>query len=271
MRTFLRRYQTLWFSVCFIFISLLIVSFNKNGPQGINLFQRVVLEASAPIQWVITSSIRGIRSLFDHYIFLVNVKKENLALKERIQELQAITTEYLEVSSANERLRRNMMFKERFSFPMVAAEVIGGDVSEWKKTILINKGKGNGIEKGMAVLTSEGVVGQVIQASNSVAKVLLIIDHNSTIAVLIQRSRSRGILEGRTEDLCELKYVTRTGDVKEGDTVISSGLGGFYPKGILVGRVSKVEKRKYGIFQKVMVIPSVDFSRVEEVFIVTGS
>jgi rod shape-determining protein MreC len=104
-----------------------------------------------------------------------------------------------------------------------------------------------------------------------VAKVLLIIDHNSTIAVLIQRSRSRGILEGRTEDLCELKYVTRTGDVKKGDTVISSGLGGFYPKGILVGRVSKVEKRKYGIFQKVMVIPSVDFSRVEEVFIVTGS
>ncbi len=271
MRTFLRRYQTLWFSVCFIFISLLIVSFNKNDPQGISLFQRVVLEASAPIQWVITSSIRGIRSLFDHYIFLVNVKKENLTLKERIQELQAITTEYLEVSSANERLRRNMMFKERFSFPMVAAEVIGGDVSEWKKTILINKGKGNGIEKGMAVLTSEGVVGQVIQASNSVAKVLLIIDHNSTIAVLIQRSRSRGILEGRTEDLCELKYVTRTGDVQKGDTVISSGLGGFYPKGILVGRVSKVEKRKYGIFQKVMVIPSVDFSRVEEVFIVTGS
>ncbi len=69
MRTFLRRYQTIWFSVCFIFISLLIISFNKNGPQGISLFQRVVLEASAPIQWVITSSIRGIRSLFDHYIF----------------------------------------------------------------------------------------------------------------------------------------------------------------------------------------------------------
>lgn len=249
----------------------MIISLNKQGPRGVNLFQRAVFEASAPIQWAITSSVRGIRSLVDHYVLLVNTKKENLALKKRIQELQAITTEYLEVTSANNRLRRHMKFKERFSFPMVAAEVIGEDVSGWSKTILIDKGRRDGIETGMAVLTSEGVVGQVIQASNSVAKVLLIIDHNSNIAVLIQRSRTRGILEGRAEDLCELKYVTRTGDVEEGDRVVSSGLGSIYPKGILVGKVKKVEKRKYGIFQRVMVIPSVDFSLIEEVFIVTGS
>lgn len=271
MRTFLIRHQTLSLSVCFIIVSLLILSFNKTGPSGVNLFQRVVFEASAPIQWMITSSIKGIRSLFDHYIFLVNIKKENLALKKRIQELQTFTTEYLEVSSANERLRRHMKFKERFSFPMVAAEVIGEDVSRWKKTIVIDKGRKDGIEKGMAVLTSEGVVGQVIQASENVAKALLIIDHTSAIAVLIQRSRSRGILEGRSENLCELVYVSRTEDVQVGDVVISSGLGGIYPKGILVGKVSKVVKRKYGIFQKVMVIPSVDFSRIEEVFIVTRS
>jgi rod shape-determining protein MreC len=119
----------------------------------------------------------------------------------------------------------------------------------------------------MAVVTSEGVVGRVIEVSLHTAKVLLITDPNSAMDVIVQRSRTQGIMEGKVEEVCVLKYVQKNEDVQVGDKVITSGLGGIFPKGLVTGTVTKVERKRPGIFQYIEVTPSVDFSRLEEVLI----
>jgi rod shape-determining protein MreC len=132
---------------------------------------------------------------------------------------------------------------------------------------LVNKGEKDGAAKDMAVVTSEGVVGRVIEVSLHTAKVLLITDPNSGMDVIVQRSRTQGIMEGKVEEVCVLKYVQKNEDVQVGDKVITSGLGGIFPKGLMTGTVTKVERKRPGIFQYIEVTPSVDFSRLEEVLI----
>jgi rod shape-determining protein MreC len=126
------------------------------------------------------------------------------------------------------------------------------------------------VAKDMAVVTSDGVVGRVIEVSLHTAKVLLITDPNSAMDVIVQRSRTQGIMEGKVEEVCVLKYVQKNEDVQVGDKVITSGLGGIFPKGLMTGTVTRVERKRPGIFQYIEVTPSVDFSRLEEVLILKG-
>jgi rod shape-determining protein MreC len=135
---------------------------------------------------------------------------------------------------------------------------------------LVNKGEKDGVAKDMAVVTSEGVVGRVIEVSLHTAKVLLMTDPNSAMDVIVQRSRTQGIMEGKVEEVCVLKYVQKNEDVQVGDKVITSGLGGIFPKGLMTGTVTKVERKRPGIFQYIEITPSVDFSRLEEVLILRG-
>ena len=131
----------------------------------------------------------------------------------------------------------------------------------------MNQGENDGVAKDMAVATSEGVVGRVIEVSRNTAKVLLITDANSAVDVIVQRSRAQGILEGKIEETCILKYVQKSEEVQVGDRVITSGLGGIFPKGLVVGTVTKVDRKRPGIFQYIEVTPAVDLSKLEEVLI----
>jgi rod shape-determining protein MreC len=149
-----------------------------------------------------------------------------------------------------------------------AAEVIGKDPSPWFKTIIIDKGKDDGVGKGMAVVIPEGIAGQIMDVSSRYSKVLLIIDPNSAVDVMVQRTRARGIIKGGPAGRCHIKYVLRKQDVSVGDQIISSGLDGVFPKGLAVGHVSGVIKRNSGIFQEVTVTPHIDFEKLEEVLVV---
>jgi rod shape-determining protein MreC len=121
----------------------------------------------------------------------------------------------------------------------------------------------------MAVIAPGGIVGHVIKDFDWSAQVLLVIDRSSAIDALLQRTRFRGIVAGETDETCHLKYVVRKADVKIGDTVISSGLDGLFPKGLPVGTVSEVSRPTSGLFQEVQVRPFVNFKRLEEVLVVT--
>jgi len=189
-----------------------------------------------------------------------------------LRELEQKLTDYEELKAANVRLRRLLSFRGDLGVPSMAAQIIGDDSTGWFRTVLIDKGRRHGVARRMPVVAPEGVVGQTIECALGVSKVLLITDRNSAIDVMIQRSRTRGILEGKgEEDLCTMKFVARTADVKEGDRVITSGLGGIYPKGLLVGRVVAVQKQPFGLFQSVEVAPSVNFGRLEEVLVLLRS
>jgi len=120
----------------------------------------------------------------------------------------------------------------------------------------------------MAVLSVQGIVGQIMESSGHFSRVLLITDPNSDVAAMVQKSRARGIVEGRGMNRCILKYVHRSEDIEKGDPVLSSGLDSLYPKGTLIGIVSRLRKKETELFQDVDIDPSVDFNKLEEVLVV---
>ncbi|NVM57832.1 MAG: rod shape-determining protein MreC [Desulfobacterales bacterium] len=177
-------------------------------------------------------------------------------------------SQHLESELARERLGKLLEMKTSLPLRLLPAQVVGVDPSGWFKTIIINRGTHDGVSKGMPVIAPEGIVGQIVAASYRYSKVLLIIDPSSAIDAFVQRTRSRGIVEGETEEYCRFKYVLKKADISIGDTVISSGLDRVFPKGLRVGCVEEISKSQSGIFQKTRVRPFVDFARLEEVLVI---
>ncbi|TMA57251.1 MAG: rod shape-determining protein MreC, partial [Deltaproteobacteria bacterium] len=174
----------------------------------------------------------------------------------------------VELDLANRRLGKLLALRGELGVAAVAARVVGRSPTAWVHTVVLDKGERHGISKGMAVLTPEGVVGQVVSVSAHAARVLLISDPNSGVDALVQRTRARGIVAGTIEGGCLLKYIQRGDDVAAGDTVITSGLDGIFPKGQLIGTVARVGKKDSRIFQDVEVILSAELAKVEEVLVV---
>jgi len=158
--------------------------------------------------------------------------------------------------------------KNDFKFQTVAARVVGRNRSSVFKTVLINKGTADGIKTGFPVMGTGGVAGRIMETSRNASKVLLLVDYNSNIDVLVQKNRCQGVLRGCGSSGCELRYVQRSEEVKTGDAVVSSGLAGVFPQGLLIGKVAIVEKGEAGLFQKITVHPAADITKLEEVLVI---
>ena len=249
-------------------LALSLISANLHSRDNMSFFESLVVGITAPVQKVVWGVIDGIGSIWRGYFYLVGLEKENQALKKELQDLKLQMNRYREADLANQRLRALLNFKKSIATPLLPAQLVAFDPSGWFQTILIDKGRNDGVVQDMAVVSAEGLVGRVIGVSNHHAKVLLIIDGNSAVDAYIQRSRARGVLVGLGRELCLLKYVQRNEDVQVGDKVISSGMGGVFPKGLLVGTVQEVVRGSSGLFQRVEVEPAVNFSRLEEVMVV---
>ena len=249
-------------------LALSLISANLHSRDNMSFFESLVVGITAPVQKVVWGVIDGIGSIWRGYFYLVGLEKENQALKKELQELKLHMNRYREADLANQRLRALLNFKKSIATPLLPAQLVAFDPSGWFQTILIDKGRNDGVVRDMAVVSAEGLVGRVIGESNHHAKVLLILDGNSAVDAYIQRSRARGVLVGLGRELCLLKYVQRNEDVQVGDKVISSGMGGVFPKGLLVGTVQEVVRGSSGLFQRVEVEPAVNFSRLEEVMVV---
>ena len=251
--------------------ALIMVSLRVKQRKGIDFFDAVLMEFCAPFQKVSTFVIKAIHGVFQEYFFLVHLQRENVMLKQRMAELQKENHQMKEMALANERLYKLLQFREKISPSVTAAEVIGQDPSSWFKSVTINKGEKDGVRGGMAVISPEGVVGQILKTAPHYSTVLLITDYNSAIDSIIQRTRAKAIVEGKGENRCQLKYLLRTEEVMVGDGVVTSGLSGNFPKGLMVGEVRKVDKKGHGVFQYAELIPSVDLTKLEEVLVITGS
>ena len=245
-----------------------LISANLHSRENMSFFESLVVGISAPVQKVVWGIIGGVGNVWRGYFYLVGLEKENKDLKRELQELKLQMNRYREADLANERLRALLNFKKSIATPLLPAQLVAFDPSGWFQTILIDKGRNDGVVLDMAVVSAEGLVGRVIGMGNHHDKVLLILDGNSAVDAYIQRSRARGVLVGLGRELCLLKYVQRNEDVQVGDKVISSGMGGVFPKGLLVGTVQEVVRASSGLFQRVEVEPAVNFSRLEEVLVV---
>ena len=268
---FFQRYHIAVFVIALLLFGLVLISLRVKQRQGVAFFDAVLIELISPAQKAATFVIKTVTGVFQQYVFLIHVQKENGLIRKRVAELEEENHQMKEMLLANERLRKLLQFRERMSTSMIAAEVIGQDPTSWFKSLTLNKGQREGVQKGMAVILPEGVVGQILKAAPHYSTVLLITDYNSAIDAIVQRTRAKAIVEGKEENRCEMKYLLRTEEVVVGDLVVTSGLGGIFPKGLMVGEIRKVEKKSHGVFQYAELAPSVDLTKLEEVFIISVS
>lgn len=211
----------------------------------------------------------GSRAILDHYLFLVNTQKQNEELDHEVAYLRNKLAALQEVELENARLRQSLDFREQVQQPLLAAHVVAHDVSSDYFGIRIDKGADEGVRVGMGVISPQGAVGRVLRVAKHYSDVLTLVDPTSNIDVVVQRSRARGILSGQSKQLtCKLKYLDRLEDVAVNDTVVASGFGAIFPKGLLVGYITMVQPNPSGILQTVTVKSAVDINRLEEVFIV---
>ena len=263
-----RRYTLLIFIILLLLFALVLMSLRAKQRKGVEFFDALLMEVCSPFQKASTLVIKTVQGTFQQYIFLVNLEKENRALKKKITEIQEENHRIKEMKLANERLRQLLQFREKNSPSMIGAEVIGQDPSSWFKSITIDKGERDGVKKGMAVVSPAGVIGQVLKSAPHYATVLLITDYSSAIDSIVQRTRAKAIVEGKGENRCQLKYLLRAEEVAVGDVVVTSGLGGNFPKGLMVGEIKKVDKKGHGVFQYAELVPSADMTQLEEVFVI---
>lgn len=230
-----------------------------DGPVG--QLVRLPLEA-------VSSLDQGISNMWQQYVALQNVEEENHRLRQEIDWLRGQNSQLREAAAATQRLTALLQFKEQALPTMIAAQVIGRDSSNRYKSVILNKGDSDGIEKDMGVITPSGVVGRVVKTTGATSVVLLVTDPNNAIAGLIQRTRDEGIVEGTPQGRAKLKYIPMLSAVKEGDHVVTSGLVGGFPRGIAIGTITGIEREEGALFQTGDLSPDVDVNHVEEVLII---
>jgi rod shape-determining protein MreC len=268
MQEFLHRYRVVLSCAFFLALSLILAAVNSRAPYRVDPVGVLLMEAMHPLQLAANWAGKETERLWGRYVALWALRRENEELRRRLGELEGAAQHAVEVDLANHRLAKLLALREQVGRDAVAARVVGRSPVAWVNTVVLDKGAGDGITKGTAVLTPEGVVGQVVAASASAARVLLVSDLNSGVDILVQRTRVRGIASGAIDGGCVLKYIQRGDDVQVGDAVITSGLDGIFPKGQLVGTVARVGTQDGRMFQDVEVKLSAELATVEEVLVV---
>ncbi len=270
MLYFIKKYRALLFATALLFSGLVILTGTHENRRDLGILDKVALDVTGFFAGLITGLGHGVSGLWFDYVYLVGVRAENEALKADVDRMTLERAAFEEAVLETDRLRKLLGFRERTGFTAVPATVVGADVSGWFRTITIDRGSTDGIERGMAVVSPDGVVGRTHEVASYTAKVLLVTDSNSAVDAILQRTRGRGVVYGRVTPVLEMRYVHRTDEVSAGDLVLTSGVGGIFPKGLRIGVVSRVDDTATGLFKTVDVTPAADLARIEEVLVVTA-
>jgi rod shape-determining protein MreC len=271
MLAFLRKNQ-IPLSACFcLLLSFYILTASARGQLRNEPVGALLMWVLRPLQMVAQGTANWFVSIQENYLTMSGFKSENERLRKRIQTLEVERQHLLEAEAINRKLQQLLDFRAQLPTKSVTASIIANSASTWFQGCILDKGSADGVQKDMAVVTPLGVVGKVVSVTAHTAKVILLTDANSGIDVLVQRTRSRGIISGSLDSGTVLKYMKRSEDIQVGDRLITSGLDGVFPKGLMTGTVVKVNKQHLGLFQLVEVLPAVQSSRVEEVLVVGGS
>jgi rod shape-determining protein MreC len=229
---------------------------------------RALVALTVPLERMVTLPVHEIRGWWDELVVLVQVREQNDQLRQHIARLEEENLQYREAIVSSERFQRLAGFRESHEVPMVPANVVHQDLSPWFRSVIIDQGTAAGIRPGMPVVTDLGVVGVVSGTAPSASKVLLLIDPQSHVDAYVQRSRARGSVRGAKGRECSFEFVLRDEDLAVGDLLLTSGMGEVFPKGLVIGHVTSVERRPYGLFQEAQIKPAVDFGKLEEVFVI---
>lgn len=248
--------------------AIIILIISMAGRKEFTAPHKFGLEIIGPFQTAISKVSNFVDGFWGKYVALLHIREENEQLRQELQQYKTANIEYREAVATNVRLKKLLELKESLPPPTLTAEIVGKDPSLWFRTLTINRGSSDGVHKGMPVVTVEGVVGQILTSSPNYSKVLLATDPNSAIDVITQKTRVQGIVKGLGRDAFALHYVLKSAEVEKDDYVLTSGLGGVFPKGLMVGKVSEIKKSRRGMFQNIEIEPAVDFSQLEYLIII---
>lgn len=211
---------------------------------------------------------RNVTETWEGYVSLRQVYEENEQLRREILALRGQNSELREIASSSQRLAELLEFKQKMPSETIAAQVIGRDPTNWYRGVVLNKGENDGVRAEMGVITPVGVVGRVVKTSSSSSVVLLVTDPRNAITGLVQRTRDEGIVEGTTQGRARIKYLPLLSNVRVGDTVVTSGLAGGFPRGLVIGAITGIQKEEGALFQSAEIVPEADLAKLEEVLVI---
>jgi rod shape-determining protein MreC len=267
-----------------LFVGLILVHLVAISHQvdrgGVSVLERVIFSVLSPVQSTVGGVVRSVSSAWHSYVDLRGAHRDNAALRERLRILELTLQEKQEAAREGIRLRELAGLQEQLATPTIVAEVISRDGVPWFRTFTINRGSGDEVALNAPVLSPTGVLGRVIEIGPHAAKVQLLLDRQASAAVLLQHTMPDGRLqdvnavtggqvgpgEANSRDLL-MQYLPSLAEVAVGDPVVTSGLDQIFPKGLMVGRVSRVQSGS-GLFKEVYVTPSAQFDAVQEVLVV---
>ena len=273
MLALLRRYRELILVAVLLVVPLGVFFAHAKRPSDRSRLDRAILWLTTPVERVVGWSITGTLDAWHGYVALRHARERATEMSREVNMLRIERQQLLAERAEGERLRKLLRFAEESpNRTYVGGRIIGIRLGATGLQLLtIDRGADDGVQRMMPVLVTEGVVGRVHATTSHTADVLVLSDRNSSIAVRVERTRARANVRGTGKpDACKLDYALRTEGMIEGDLLVTSGTDGVFPRGIPVGKVTKLNRNAHGLFQDATVIPSVDVTRLEEVLVVTG-
>lgn len=270
MRSLFRKFREPIFVMALLGLPFGIFLAKARKGHGLNLLDRALVFITAPAERSIVATAYGAIDAWQGYVALRGVREDNLRLRREVLRAQAVDQQAAELKAENERLKHLLDYSDKQApVRLLTAQVVAVGASPHSHTLRIARGTDDGVTKGAPVISPEGVVGTVAQATGSYADVQLITSPTSAVPAISARTRARSTVKG-TGDVrkCRLAYALRTDDLLEGDVLITAPVTGFFPKGLLIGKVMDVDKKPQGMFNGADVAPAVDFSRLDEVMVV---
>ncbi len=229
MLKYIKEYRFYFALLAFLLVPVFAIDTSTRSPLDFRHWDRALLWESSPIhpatRWTLDLGVDAVQS----YLYLWHTRQDNVTLLEENRKLLNTIAGLRETQQENVRLRSLLAFREKYDLETVIARVIAKDVSTEFRAIRVNRGESAGVRKDMAVLTTEGIVGRVLRTTRTTADIVTVLDLLSAVDAIVERSRARGIVEGMTEEVCNLRFVLRTDDIQPGDVLVSSGLGGIFP------------------------------------------
>lgn len=263
----LRRRGSTFLFVVVIVGHLVLISAQVTSRSGVPVLQEVAFGLVAQVQRLGASVAEGLSSLWSGYVDLRGVRAQNDVLRRELDHARISLQQERALAQRSEELARLLDLKNRTSIETTAADVLAGSATPEFRTITIGKGTADGLRPDMAVIAPRGVVGRVIVPSAGASKVQLLVDRNAAAGAMVERSRAQGVVLGEGGALLRLDFVVDTADVRVGDTIVTSGIDGIYPRGFVIGRVAGID-RSGGAYRDIRIQPAVDFTSLEDVLVV---
>ena len=259
--------------IILILLSLAGIALDQN--EDLLPIEDLALRFVVPVQGKLASLANNISNLTQTTQDIRELRRRNEELHSLADSLMIENVRLKEVESENETLRRLLNFTQAnpihsYKAAEVKGRVIGRDPSNFLSYLIIDSGSQQGIEKGMPVVTERGLVGRITDVGSNWAKVMLIIDPSSSVNALIQTSRATGVVEGQVGGSLVMKYIPQGEEVNVNDIVLTSGLGGNFPKKLIIGQVTAVHQRDIEMLQQAHIRPTVDFNNLEIVLVITN-